>query len=163
MFKADVRVAGNMIDGRQGWAYVCNSGNVVVLEADMDKKQKYEDFKVFDKVRVGYTHRDFSGTIETTLEAEKGVWTLGSGGTMLKGDFNFYDKLESIKASNYPKVEEGSLVAVALYSKENEIASLLLFKVGKVDTNCMTVAKLNPLNDEEMEEIKKDVQIWCNR
>ncbi len=161
MFKADVRTAGNMIEGRQGWAYVCNSGNIVVLEADMDQEQKYEDLQIFGPVKVGYTHRGFNGYVEATLKANNSAWYLGSSGAMLAKDFTFYDQLDCIKFANYPKVEEGSIVAVAMYSKKSTIATLALFKAGKVDVGCMTVANLIPLNEEEMKQVENDVIKWA--
>lgn len=160
--RLDIKVNGNMIDGRQGWAYICNSMRFAVLKADMDKEQKYDDFKTFGKVRVAYTHRGHESFITGRLEVESGKWMIGSWGCMLKGDFGFFDKVESIATANLQTIRKDDVVAISLYSVDHEIASLLLFKVGSIDSNCQTVTTLKPLTDEEMAQVKADAERWCN-
>ena len=163
MMRNDIQINGNTIGGRQGWAYVCNSMDIAVLKADLDKKQEYDDYKTFGDVRVIWNYRGTESTKVGTLEVENGKWGIGSAGCMLKAHFGFHDMMTSIEESNLPIIRANEVVAIALYSKENEVATLNLFRVGKVDINCMTVARLTPLSDEEMQEVKKDADRWCNR
>lgn len=163
MMKVDVKVSGNMIDGRQGWAYVCNSGNVVVLKADMDAPQEYDDYKTFGQLKVGFNHRGHESFGYGHLEVEKGKWSIGGWGCGIHADFGFSDMMELIDGAGLPKVRQDDIVAVALYTKELRAATLSLFKVGRVDINCMTIARLIPLTDEEMKEVAQDVNRWVNR
>lgn len=163
MRRNDIQINGNVIGGRQGWAYICNSMKFAVLKADMDKEQEYDDFKTFGQVRVIWNFRGHENSSEGTLEVEKGKWSIGSWGHCLKASFGFHDMMESIERANLPVIRKDDVVAVALHSKKFEFASLMLFKVGNIDINCQTVTRLTPLTDEEMQEIKKDADRWCNR
>lgn len=159
----DIKINGNVIGGRQGWAYICNSMKFAVLKADMEKEHEYDDYRVFEKVRVVYSHRGSESLSEAQLEVEKGEWFIGSWGCCIKSSFGFHDMMKSIEQANSPIIREGDVVAIALYSDKIEFASLSLFKVGKVDINCQVVARLNPLTDEEMQKVKDDADRWCNR
>jgi hypothetical protein len=163
MMKLDIQINGNVIDGRQGWAYICNSMRVPVLKADLDREQKESGFATFDEVRVIWEYRGHESGKTCTLECENGKWSLGSWGCCLKGDFTIEDRFESIKEASLPIVKKDQVVAIALHSKLNGFVILQLFKVGKIDINCMTVADLKPLTDEEMQEVKKDIERWCDR
>ena len=158
----DIKVNGNIIGGRQGYAYICNSMKFAVLMADMDKDQKYEDYQTFGKVRVAYTHRGHESFTVGTLEVEKGNWSIGSWGCCLHSQFGFTDMYESIQEANVPVIRKGDIVAIALHSKKIEFVSIMLFKVGAVDSNCQTVTRFIPLTDEEMENVKKDGNAWVN-
>ena len=163
MMKLDIQINGNVIDGRQGWAYVCNSMKVTVLNADLDKEQKDKGYATFGKARVIYEYKGHENPYTCTLECENGKWSLGSWGCMLKGDFTIEDRFESLNEANLPIVRKDKIVAIALSSKKNGFAILQLFKIGRIDTNCTTVTELKPLTDEEMQEVKKDIERWCNR
>ena len=62
-----------------------------------------------------------------------------------------------------PKVHEGEIVALALYSKNMKAIVLQLYKIGKTDIFCQTVARLNELTDDEMAEVAKEADNWCKR
>jgi hypothetical protein len=159
----DIKTFKNIISGRQGWAYICNSLQFTVIKADMNKPQEYEDYKVFSKVRIAtpFKGRDLLST--GTLELEGDNWSIGGYGCCIKAGFDFNDMMESIEEAGLPVVREHDIVAVAQYTKEFEIAALKLFRVGRVDIHCTTMAQLIPLTDEEMEGIAKDANDWCNR
>ena len=162
MMKLDIQISGNVIDGRQGWAYVCNSMRVPVLNADLDKEHK-DGYATFGEVRTVWERRGRENGMVCTLEYEDGNWSLGSWGCMLKGDFTMEDRLEHIKNANLPTVRKDQIVAIAKSSKKNKFAVLHLYRVGDIDINCMRVAKLIPLTDEEMQGVKKDIERWCDR
>ena len=161
----DIKINGNVFGGRQGWAYICNSMRVPVLKADLDKEQEYKEngFCIYDDVQVVWNYRGAERNYIGTLEVNKGEWSIGGSGACLHADFGFSDMMESIENANAPIVREGAIVAVALYSKALKVATLSLFKVGKVNINCMTIAKLIPLTGEEMQEVKADANRWCDR
>lgn len=160
----DIQIHGNIIGGRQGWAYICNSRSFAVLKADMDKEQKYDDFKTFENVRVVWKGlRGDEIMAVGTLEVEKGNWKIGGHGCCIHAGFDFTDMIESIEESNLQVIRKGQIVAIALFSKKVEFASLMLFKIGSIDVNCITMADFIPLTDEEMQEVKADAEKWCNR
>ena len=128
----DIQINGNVIGGRQGWAYTCN-------------------------------YRGTESRTDGRLECEKGEWSIGGFGACLHSQFTFSDMFESIESSNRQVIREGQIVALALFSKSLEVATLSLYKIGKVDIHCMTMAHLIPLTDEEMQEVKNDANDWCNR
>lgn len=159
----DIQINGNIIGGRQGWAYVCNSMRFSVLKADIDKEQEYDDFKIFDEVRVIWNYRGHENASVGTLEVENGKWSIGSCGCCLKAGFGFSDMIKSIEESNLQTIRKDEVVAIALFSSKFEFATLNLFKVGSIDTNCQIMTTLIPLTDDEMQEIKNDAERWCNR
>lgn len=159
----DIKVNGNMISGRQGWAYICNSQLYPVLNAEITESGDKE-FRTFGAVRVS---KRISGNRELVvagrLEVENGNWSIGSSGTCLSASFNYNDMTELIENANAPVVKEGDVVAIAYNFTDMKFASLFLFKVGKIDTHCMTMANLIPLTEEEMEEIDRVARKWCDR
>lgn len=163
MRKNDIQINGNIIGGRQGFAYICNSMIYEVLKADLDKEQEYKGYSQFGKVRVIKKYKDTEIAIEGTLEAEDGKWTIGGSGCCLKAGFGFSDMMNSIEEASLPRLHEGDIVAIAMYSKKIEFASLSLFKVGKIDSNCMVMAHLIPLDEAEMNIVRQDTERWCNR
>ena len=166
--KNDIQVKGNSIGGRQGWEYICNSGEVPVLKADLDKKQEYEEYQEFGNVRIVWDYRG-TESFKTCQLAKNSChgdtyWELSSAGCCLSGSFGFYDAMESIEDANTPIVRKGQIVAIASFSKESKIAYLQHYKInGRVDINCQTVAKFEKLTDEEMQEVVKTANRWCNR
>lgn len=163
MRKNDIQINGNVIGGRQGWAYICNSMKFAVLKADLEQDQEYDSFKTFGNVRVIWDYRGTDSCMTGTLEVENGKWSIGSWGCCIKADFGFHDMIESINDANLPVIRKDDVVAIAMYSDRIDFASLSLFRVGRIDINCQTVTRLTPLTDEEMQEIKKDADRWCNR
>ena len=162
--KYDIKVNGNFINGRQGWAYICNSMDYKVLKADMVQgKTEFEGFSKFDKVGVIYSYKNIESAKIGTLEVEKGRWFIGCGGTCITASFGYSDMKELIENANAPKVRENEIVAVAIYNDEYELAYIQLFRIGRVDIHCSTMTELTPLTDEEMEEIKQKAIKWCNR
>lgn len=162
--KNDIQINGNIIGGRQGWAYICNSMKFAVLKANMDKEQKYEDFKTFGNVRVAWNGLQGHELIAVgTLEVESGKWSIGGHGCCIKASFGFDDMVKSIEESNLQVIRKDDIIAVATFSNKIEFAWLSLFKVSSINSNCTTMAELIPLNEDEMAEIKKDAERWCNR
>lgn len=161
--KYDIQTRANSIGGRQGWAYVCNSGEMPVLKVDLDSKQEYDDFKKYGKVRVVWNYRGQEHYKVTTLEWNachgEARWKLGSAGCFLSGSFGLSDALEMIEETQTPIVRAGQIVAIASYSKEK--AFLQLYKLSdRVDINCSTVATFKALTDEEMAEVVKNANRW---
>jgi hypothetical protein len=161
--KIDIQINGNVIGGRQGWAYICNSMRFAVLKADLDKEQEYKDFQTFGNVKVIWNYRGEENGANGTLEISDGKWKIGGHGCMLKASFGFSDMMDGIENANIPTVRKDDIVAIATYSKQYEVAVLSLFKVGRIDIHCTTMASLTPLTDEEMQAVKADAVRWCNR
>ena len=164
MNKFDIQVKGNSIGGRQGWAYICNSGEVTVLKANLDLPQEYEDYKTFGNVRVtwnysGQKHYKTCQFAKNKCNREVARWELTSGGSCLSSSFGLHDAIEMIEDSQSQVVNENDVVAIASYSKET--AYIQLYRVGKVDICCETVAVLNPLTEEEMQEVVAHANKWC--
>lgn len=161
--KLDINVSGNFIGGRQGFAYICNSGKFSVLKADTDKEQEYKGYNQFEKVRVAWNHRNQEIHSTGTLVCENGDWSISGGGACIHSGFSFHDRLEDIENANLPILKANDVVAIALLSKKHEFVLLQLYKVGRVNPNCMTMAKLTALTNDEMKEVVKDATEWCNR
>lgn len=163
MSKFDIKVAGNIIGGRQGWAYICNSNKYQVIKVNLDKEQEYESYQRFDDVRV-ITNRGGRELLTTArLVRDAGKFKLTSWGTCISSSFGFEDAMELVEGANMPKVHEGEIVALALYSKDMKAIVLQLYKIGKTDIFCQTVARLNELTDDEMAEVAKEADNWCRR
>ena len=163
--KYDIQTKNNSIGGRQGWAYVCNSGEIPVLKADLDRKQEYDDFKKYGNVRIVWNYRGREHYKVTTLEWNacdgEARWVLGSWGCCLSGSFGLSDALDMIEETQTPIVRAGQIVAIASYSSQK--AYIQLYRVSdRVDINCQTVASFRPLTEEEMSEVKKNAVKWLN-
>ena len=164
MRKYDIQVKGNSIGGRQGYAYILNSGEFAVLRADLDKNQEYDDFKTYSGVRLAWNYRGHELLKDCTLawsgENGRDVWELKNYGSCLSASFGLSDVLEMIESANTPIVRKGDIVAIARYSKE--WASISLFKCARIDIHCSTSAVFEPLSDDEMNEIVARANKWLN-
>lgn len=162
MMKWDIRTAGNMIGGRQGWAYVCNSGEVKVLKANMEAEQEYKDYATFGKARLvnkrgcGYVCK-----LAHSTEDGRNEWNFGNAGCFLSGSFTYNDAMELVENAGLVTISEGDVVAIAAHTSKDVV--LMLYKLGSVDGHCTTAAKLNPLTEEEMAEVKRNAERWLNR
>lgn len=159
----DIKTVNNSIGGRQGWAYVCNSGEIKVLEANLDKPQEYDDYKTYGNARVvwNYRGRENYKTCRLAWNACHGDarWELGSGGCFLSASFGVSDAVELIKDAQLPILRKDDIVAIASYSKEK--AFIQLYKLdGRIDINCQVVATLRPLTADEMSEVVKNANRW---
>lgn len=170
MSRNDIRTAFNSIGGRQGWAYICNSGKFTVIKTDFTTPTKYEnsDFRDFgNSARIAWNYRGHENYKTCSLDYEDGEFSFGSGGACLSARFGFDDALELIADANLPIIRPGDVVAIAkilIDESMNKCLKLDLFKLSdRIDINCMTVARLEPLNEEEMSEIVRDANKWCNR
>lgn len=162
----DVVTRGNSIGGRQGLAYVFNSGLVKTVKCDLDKPQEYEYVKEYDRMKVndgGRYDLKVEGIVTHNIEDGKDEWYIAGWGCMLKSDFGFYDVMQMANAANLPVVKNNDVVAVLEYSQEVKQATCKLFKVGRIDIHCTNMATLIPLTEEEMQEVKKQVVAWVNR
>lgn len=158
----DIVVAANMIGGRQGWAYICNSGEVTVLKADLEKKQEYDDYKIYGKVKAA-DRRGLPHTCELVYNEcdGKSRYELSSGGCCLSASFGYRDAMELIEEAGLQTVQKDDIVAVAEYTSKTVM--LKLFKISSVDIFCTTAAHFIPLTDEEMQEVVRNANRWCNR
>jgi len=162
--KYDIDIVDNHIGGRQGFAYICNSMKFTVLEADMCKEQKYNNYRTYASVRVATKYKNTEITAKGKLEFEDGKYFIGcNGGCCISSRFCFEDKLELVKNASLPVVRKDDIIAIAVYSKKINAIFLELYKVGKIDTNCMRLTNLIPLTDEEMEQVKMDAVRWLER
>lgn len=161
--KNDIQINGNVIGGRQGWAYTCNSREITVLKVDMDKKHEYEDYKTFDKVKVAWNYHGNETFADGTLEYENGKWVIGGSGCCLKASFGYGDMKELIEASNRPIIRKNNIIALAMISEEYKVATLSLYKVTNIDIHCQVITNLIPLDDDEMKLVKENADRWCNR
>lgn len=163
--KNEIIISSNIIGGRQGSAYICNSRRFRVFYIDLDMPQRYADFKAFCPCKVVYSTRNH-GELDVVgqIEFNENKWQIGgNGGVCLSADFGFDDISKMVTNAGLQTVREGETVALAFVSRSCRVATLNLFKVGRVDPHCMTIAQLIPLNDEEMEQIKIDADKWCVR
>lgn len=158
----DICVVGNSIGGRQGWAYICNSMKYPILKVDMDTVSK-DSYKKCGKVKVAYSRRGRESFAVGTLVLEKGKAKICGHGVMLTASFSYKDMIELIDNANAPVVHEGDIVALGEFSKEVSFANLQLVKIGKVDINCVVISDLVPLKDEEMQDVVKKANDWCNQ
>ena len=164
--KADVKVSGNSIGGRQGWAWCFNSGECKVLDVDLDRPQEYDTFKKYGAVRVGYLwksrnlpmHKD--GTLEWS---EESGWFIGSCGTFLSDRFGYSDMKELLEGATAPFIEKGNLICLCSRSDSERKAMTRLYRVGRVDSQCQHVCSLTPLTEDEMQEVVEKVNRWVNR
>lgn len=155
----DIITNGNMISGRQGWAYICNSGEVKVLEADMEKPQEYDTYETFGKAKV-VNHRGnaYTCTLARSKKDEKWTWSFGSAGTCIHSDFGYSDAMELVENAQLAKIEEGDIVAIAKHTSDK--VALELFRLSRVNSGCMTVATLKELTEEEMIEVGTAATRW---
>lgn len=155
----DIITNGNLISGRQGWAYICNSGEVKVLTADMEKAQEYDTFEKFGKARI-INHRGnaYTCTLERSKENEKWKWKFGRGGTCIHNSFGYSDAMELVENAQLAKIEEGDIVAIAKHTSDK--VALELFRLSRVNSGCMTVATLKELDEEEMIEVGRAATRW---
>ena len=160
----DIQIYGNSISGRQGWAYTCNSGNIPILKVNLDAPQEYDDYQTFDMVRIAWTDRHGNESYsDGQLECSEGKWQIGGWGFGIHSQFGFSDMANLINRSQRQIIAAGQIVALACFSQKSKIATLNLYKVGKVDIFCQTIASLTPLTDAEMWEVTDAADRWCNR
>lgn len=162
--RLDITAVENSIGGRQGWAYICNSCKFAVLRVDFDKEQEYETYKTYGDVRVK-TQTKSHGELHTKarLVSDEGTYKLTSWGCGISSSFGYYDAMELIDSANSPMLKADDVVALAKYKKEKKTVFLSLYRVGRVDIHCQTVAILEPLTEEEMKDIVRDAEMWCMR
>jgi hypothetical protein len=161
--KNDITLNGNIIGGRQGFAYICNSRKYPVVKIDLEAPQEYDDYKTFGKIRVLKSYKDRDLVVTSTVEYEKGEgFSLGGHGTCITSSFSFNDMEQLVEEANLQAVREGDIIALAMTLNSIKFMELALYRVGKVDIHCTTIANLIPLTDEEMKEVKADVDAWCN-
>lgn len=157
----DITINKNSISGRQGWAYVCNSGEIPVLRADADIPQEFVDYREFEPVRVKHQWNGKEMPIVGTLVWENGNWFVTSGGCCISSNFGISDVMDLVNNSQAPVIEEGQTIAIAFVSESASTASLMLFRVDKVDSLCSRVCNLVPLSYEEMQKVLKYAETWC--
>ena len=163
--KFDITVSGNCIGGRQGYAYILNSMQMPVIDVDLDKEQEYTTYHTYGKVKAlwsrNYTQYGMVAELALNTEGGKEKWELTQGGCCLKASFGYSDLRELMSEANLPRVKSGEWVALASHSDNNHIGFVRLFKVGRVDIHCQTVAELEPLTDEEMNTVLMSAETWC--
>lgn len=157
----EIIINGNVIGGRQGWAYICNSMRFSVLKVDLDREQEYEDYKTFDYVRIVTEYRGKEIPHDGQLEISEGKWQIGGWGCGIHSQFGFGDMYNLINEANRQVLRQDSIIALATFSKDHKVATLSLYKLGKIDPFCQVISRLIPLSDEEMEQIKTDADRWC--
>ena len=159
----DIQISGNNIGGRQGWAYICNSGKFAVLKADLDKKQEYEESKEYCDARLAWTYagKEMYDTVTLAFDTEHGDprWEFTGGGACLSARFGYSDAMKLIDHANLPIVRKNDVVAIASFT--SKAVMLRLYRCERIDIHCIVKAILRPLTDEEMIEIKKDAERWC--
>lgn len=168
MGRNDIKTSANSIGGRQGWAYICNSGKFPVLKADFSTPSKYEDdYRDFgNAARIAWNYRGHENYKTCSLDCEAGEFSFGSGGACLSARFGFDDALELVADANLPIIRPNDIVAIAeiLDNGTQKGIKLEMFKLSsRIDINCMTVARLEALSEDEMAEIVADAERWCNR
>lgn len=154
----------NIITERQEIGITMNFGKYPVIGLDIDNKPNKEcnSFIIGSRVRVAWDRKDpkWEGmTSVCELMVEKGKYSLSNSGCCLSANFTVYDFIEDIENANTPLVHKGQIVAVAHYSKSIGAKFIRMMKVSpRIDTQCMTVATLADLNDEEMKEVRDFIE-----
>ena len=150
----------NIITERHEIGITMNLGKYPVIGLDMDNKpyKEHDNFIIGSKVRVAWDRKDpkWEGmTSRCELMVDEGKYHLNSHGCCLSAKFTVNDFIEDVENANTPLVHKEQIVAVAHYSKSNGVKFLRMMKVSpRIDTQCMTVATLEDLNDEEMKEVR---------
>lgn len=167
MRKNDIKVAGNMIGGRQGWAYICNSGKFAVLKCDHTAKQEYKEYHTWKNVKVrlawNYCGNENYDNAYLAWDGQhgEGQYEFAGGGAMLKASFDMHDALEMIDNANAPIIRANDIVAIAHIF--NDSVAVSLYRVGRIDIHCSTKATMKMLTEDEMNEVKQNADRWCNR
>lgn len=156
----DVTTEDNTIRGRQGLAYVFNSGEIKSVKIDIDKPQQYHDYKEYENIKVHQERKTYSLNAVGTVSWEEGRWIITGGGYGISSRFGFEDIMEMADNANLPIVGNNDIVALLIYSKTKRFAQVNLMKVQNIDIHCTVVANLVPLNDEEMAQVVKNVYRW---
>ena len=162
--EVDIVVSGNFIGGRQGYAYIFNSGKIKSVKCDLDKKQEYDSFHTYDKIKVAIETKSH-GVMDHvgTVEWNNGKWEIGQSGCCISSHFGFHDAMEMADNANLPIVMKGQIVALFQYSDSKRTCKIELCKVDHVNEFCTTLAGLRPLTDDEMQEVVQDVNNWVTR
>lgn len=155
-----------IITQRNELAAVMNFDEFPVLTLDFDAPLPFPDSPNFRKgcdVRVAWDKQEprYKGmTSRTTLTISDNEYSLSGHGACLKADFSVLDVIENARWSNAPVVHKDQIVAVVHYSKSKNVWFAQMMKVSHwIDPHCMTVARLENVNDEE----KKWIQNSINR
>lgn len=164
MTNLDIRIAGNLMSGRQGFAYACNSGDFTVIPIEIDETTKEGGtFHQFGTVRIPWNRNGFKSFINGRLECSEGRWMIGGSGCCVKSGFGFEDMDKLVSNATSPVIHLNKPFIVAWIFREIGNVALNFFKIEKTDPHCTVIADLVPLSDEEMEAIKKDAKEWCLR
>lgn len=164
-YNYDIQIKGNSIGGRQGWAYICNSMEVTVLNTKVTATDVagYGEWKQLCNVKLHEVHKNRDNYYDGELEIENGKFKIGGHGACLSSRFGYTDALELATAANYPVVTADKVVAVVLDMQDTKSVAIKLYKIGRIDPFCMTMTHLEPLTDEEMQEVKTKAVRWLNR
>ena len=162
--KYDITINKNAIDGRQGYAYVCNAARFPVLIADLDEYQEYDDYHTFGGARVEWDYNGKKCYSEGYLEYYplKDKWSIGHSCSCISSQFTYWDKMDSINNACLPIVRKNDIIAIAACSAKEHKTTLYLLKVTHVDVLSSRIAALEPLSDEEMRQVAKDAKKWCD-
>lgn len=148
----------NIITERHEIGITMNFGKYPVIGLDMSNTYEDWDFIIGSKVRVAWDRKDpkWEGMASRCeLVVSRGKYKLNSHGCCLSADFSVDDFIEDVENANAPLVHRDQIVAVAHYSKSIGTKFVRMMKVSsRIDTQCMTVATLEDLNDEEMKEVR---------
>ena len=154
----------NVISERQEIGVAMNYGKYPVIGLDMNNKpyELCDDLIVGSKVRVAWDRKDpkWEGMTSTCeLVFSEGKYELNSNGCYISAEFTVDDFIRSIENANTPLVHKGQIVTVAHYSKSIGVKFLRMMKVSsRINTQCMTVATLEDLSDEEMQEVQNFIE-----
>lgn len=162
--KLDIKRSNNFIGGRQGFAYICNSGDVKVIKIDLEAPQEYDDYRLYGKVKVAWKYGNKTlgepcTLVHNSCEGQNS-WELTSGGTCLSGSFTYQDAINSIEESQLPLLHPDEIVALAFVTSNS--VTLGMYQVSeKIDIHCTTVATLKELSDIQMDQLVGDAESWC--
>lgn len=166
--KFDIRTVENTVVGRNLWAYICNSGEYPIFKVNFtDHEDGTQTFDITDngaKVMFtsGFSRHELP--VDSSLELYEDEYKFCSWGCGITSSFGFGDMYNLVKESRYPHIRKDSIIGIAeIYYTPNPFDNhidLKLFKVGKVDPHCQVVAKLIPLTEDEMKEIKTLAKDW---
>lgn len=152
----------SIIKERRKMAITMNFGKYPVIGLELGDNDCSTDFIVGSKVRVAWDRKDpkWEGmTSRCELMVENGKYGLYSAGCCLADRYTVDDFVNDLENANTPLVHKGQVVAIAHYSRENDVKFLKMMKVSeRIDTQCMMVASLKELDDEEMKEVMEYIE-----
>lgn len=147
-----------LIADRQEIAKALNFGNYPVLGVDLENKPYPDEAYVKGCwVNVAWDKAGYEGmSSECQLVISNGKYELLNYGCMMKASYGLYDFLKDVERANYPMIHKGQVVAVAHYSKPNDMFMVRMMQVSeRINIHSQVVAELVDVPDDfKLKEVR---------